>query len=58
MSIDDLVAGIVETLVEEQVIDNTFVIFSSDHGYHLGQFAMAEEKMLPHVDYYAFLLFK
>lgn len=48
MSIDDLVAGIVKTLEEEGVSDNTYVLFSSDHGYHLGQFRIPDEKMLPY----------
>merc|ERR1712232_1109718 len=48
MSIDDLVADIVKTLDEEGVLDNTYVLFSSDHGYHLGQFRIPDEKMLPY----------
>merc|ERR1712107_608357 len=28
--------------------DNTYVLFSSDHGYHLGQFRIPDEKMLPY----------
>ena len=48
MSIDDLVAGIVETLEEVGVLDNTYILFSSDHGYHLGQFRIPIEKMLPY----------
>ena len=47
-SIDDLVAGVVEALREENVLENTFVLFSSDHGYHLGQFRVPDEKMLPY----------
>lgn len=37
MSIDDLVADVVGTLSELSVLDNTFVFFTSDHGYSLGQ---------------------
>lgn len=48
MSIDDLVAGLVEALEETGVMDNTYFLFSSDHGYHLGQFRIPMEKMLPY----------
>eukprot|EP00035_Acanthoeca_spectabilis_P012857 m.233652 g.233652 ORF g.233652 m.233652 type:complete len:233 (+) comp15737_c0_seq5:497-1195(+) len=47
MSIDDVVAGLVNVLQETGVLDNTYVLFSSDHGYHLGQFRIPDEKMLP-----------
>jgi len=48
LSIDDLVAGIVNTLEEIGELDNTYILFSSDHGYHLGQFRIPIEKMLPY----------
>lgn len=32
MSIDDVVAGLVNVLQETGVLDNTYVLFSSDHG--------------------------
>lgn len=48
LSIDDLVAGIINTLEDAGVLDNTYVLFSSDHGYHLGQFRIPIEKMLPY----------
>jgi len=48
LSIDDLVAGLVEALVDSGVMDNTYFLFSSDHGYHLGQFRIPMEKMLPY----------
>jgi N-acetylglucosamine-6-sulfatase len=48
MSIDDLVAGLVEALEDAGVMHNTYFLFSSDHGYHLGQFRIPMEKMLPY----------
>lgn len=48
MSIDDLVAGLVDALEDAGVMDNTYFLFSSDHGYHLGQFRIPMEKMLPY----------
>ena len=30
------------------VLSHTYVAVSSDHGYHLGQFRIPDEKMLPY----------
>lgn len=38
LSIDDAVRGVVEELDRLNVLDNTYIIFTSDHGYHLGQY--------------------
>lgn len=35
--IDELVAGVVKTLDEHGILDNTYLIYSSDNGYHIGQ---------------------
>lgn len=37
LSVDDAVAGVVGTLDELNLLDNTYVFFTSDHGYNLGQ---------------------
>ena len=34
---DDLVAQVLKTLEEEKFLENTFVLLSSDNGYHLGK---------------------
>ena len=47
LSIDDLVATVVATLDELRVLDRSYVLFSSDHGYHLGQW-LPMEKMWPY----------
>ena len=47
-SIDDLIAGLVHTLSTLKRLDSTYVLVSSDHGYHLGQFRIPDEKMLPY----------
>ena len=47
LSIDDLIAGVVSTLEELKVLDNTIIIVSSDHGYHLGNWRLPMEKMWP-----------
>jgi N-acetylglucosamine-6-sulfatase len=36
-AIDDMVASIVEALETAEVLDNTYVIYSSDNGFHLGE---------------------
>ena len=41
LSVDDLVSGVLGKIPDP---DNTFVIFSSDHGYHLGEFGMTIDK--------------
>ena len=48
LSIDDLVATVVATLDELRVLGRSFVLFSSDHGYHLGQWRLPMEKMWPY----------
>merc|ERR1712216_274144 len=48
LSIDDLVAGLIDALTDAGVLDNTYILFSSDHGYHLGQLRIPIEKMLPY----------
>lgn len=47
-SVDDLIAEVVKTLEETGVLDNTYIIISSDHGYHLGQYRLPMEKMWPY----------
>jgi N-acetylglucosamine-6-sulfatase len=48
LSIDDLVAGLVQAVDDCGVTNKTYFLFSSDHGYHLGQFRIPIEKMLPY----------
>lgn len=37
MSVDDLVAEALALLASRGVLDNTYVVHTSDHGYHLGE---------------------
>ena len=37
-SVDDLVSDVVDALKDTDKLDNTYIIFTSDHGYHAGQF--------------------
>ncbi|RMJ20911.1 Arylsulfatase, partial [Aspergillus sp. HF37] len=43
-SVDDLVEVLVDRLEESGDIDNTYIIFSSDNGYHLGQHRLPPSK--------------
>lgn len=45
LSIDRLLATIERTLTEAGVAQNTVVVFSSDNGYHLGQYRIEAGKM-------------
>lgn len=44
LSVDDMVAAIVQVLTETNTLDSTYVFYSSDHGYNQGQFRVASHK--------------
>ena len=45
LSVDDMVLALFETLQKYGEWDRTYVAFSSDHGYSLGQFRLPSHKM-------------
>ena len=47
-SVDDLVESIMTALNETQMLDDTYIMFSSDHGYHTGQFSLPYDKRQPY----------
>merc|ERR1712232_1021558 len=41
-----MVVKLTDELEKMQVLDNTYIIFSADNGYHLGQFGMLYDKRM------------
>lgn len=48
LSVDELMTSLVAVLNETQSIENTYIIYTSDNGYHLGQFAQPFDKRQPY----------
>ena len=48
LSVDDLIDEVMTLVEDAGLLDNTYVIFSSDHGYHIGQHTMHFGKALPY----------
>lgn len=47
-SVDEMVADLIDTLESLGQLDNTVIVYSSDHGYHLGQHRVPCGKTLPY----------
>ena len=46
-SVDDMVEAVVQKLQERGQLDNTFIIYTSDNGYHLGDYGTVYDKRQP-----------
>ncbi|XP_077488843.1 N-acetylglucosamine-6-sulfatase-like [Amblyomma americanum] len=48
LSVDDMVSDVMSLLASKQLLNNTYVFFTSDNGYHLGQFSQPKDKRQPY----------
>ena len=48
LSVDDMVGDLVTLLGDLGLENNTYIFYTSDHGYHLGQFGILKDKRLPY----------
>lgn len=48
LAVDELVEAVVDELKKLNLYDNSYIIFTSDNGYHLGQFSMPYDKRQPY----------
>lgn len=47
-AVDEMVAAIVELLEKRGLLENTYFIYTSDNGYHMGQFGLPYDKRQPY----------
>jgi len=47
-AVDELVAALVQRLDESGELENTYIIFTSDNGFHMGEHSLSSGKMLPY----------
>ncbi len=43
-AVDEMIAALINTLDENSLLENTYIIFSSDNGFHLGQHRLFQGK--------------
>ena len=48
LSVDDILGEVVQYLTHRDVMEQTYVIYSSDHGYKLGQWRLGTSKQHPY----------
>jgi arylsulfatase A-like enzyme len=47
-AVDELIEGLVTTLAQEGILDNTYLFYATDNGYHLGQHRQQPGKRMPY----------
>lgn len=48
LAVDEMIAAIIQTLDDQRQLDNTYIIYTSDNGYHMGQNAQPWDKRQPY----------
>ena len=48
LSVDVMVDKVVAALKHYNMLDDTYIILTSDNGFHMGQFALPLDKRLPY----------
>ncbi|KAJ8672760.1 hypothetical protein QAD02_004020 [Eretmocerus hayati] len=48
LAVDELVKAVYDQLNTSGLLNNTYIIFASDNGYHMGQFSMPYDKRQPY----------
>ncbi|XP_076618807.1 N-acetylglucosamine-6-sulfatase [Colletes latitarsis] len=48
LAVDELVTNVYQNLKKQNLLNSTYIIFTSDNGYHIGQFSMPMDKRQPY----------
>lgn len=48
LAVDELIESMINQLKRLNLYENTYIVFTSDNGYHLGQFSMPFDKRQPY----------
>ncbi|XP_034828296.1 N-acetylglucosamine-6-sulfatase-like [Maniola hyperantus] len=48
LAVDEMLADVVEALDSASLLTNTYLIYTSDNGYHIGQFSQVYDKRQPY----------
>ena len=48
LSVDELVDGVLSFMSDHSLLEKSYVIFTSDHGYHLGNYGLPYGKRMPY----------